>query len=104
MIQFTLPPTTNPLASRPGGRFILSQSNRLFYTKAVARWLALDDLSRLELIGDYFNTITTWLSAKKFQLPKVNLYEMDEVALTHELIQSGKSIGKIVVRTNKNEL
>ncbi|GMH97139.1 hypothetical protein TrVE_jg7829 [Triparma verrucosa] len=57
-----------------------------------------------ELIGDYFNTITTWLSAKKFQLPKVNLYEMDEVAQTHELIQSGKSIGKIVVRTNKNEL
>ena len=55
MIQFPLPPTTNPPASRPGGRFILSQSNRLFYTKAVARWLALDDLSRLELIGDYFH-------------------------------------------------
>ena len=55
MIQFPLPPTTNPPASRPGGRFILSQSNRLYYTKAVARWLALDDLSRLELIGDYFH-------------------------------------------------
>ncbi|GMI01440.1 hypothetical protein TrLO_g4917 [Triparma laevis f. longispina] len=57
-----------------------------------------------ELIGDYFDTITKWLEEKKFQLPKVNLYEMDEVAQTHELIQSGKSIGKIVVRTNKNEL
>lgn len=40
---------------RPGGRFILSQSNRLFYTKAVAVWLGRDDLGRLELIGDYFH-------------------------------------------------
>lgn len=40
---------------RPGGRFVLSQSNRLFYSKAVAKWLALDDYGRLELIGDYFH-------------------------------------------------
>ena len=40
---------------RPGGRFILSQSNRLFYTKAVSVWLGLGDLDRLELIGTYFH-------------------------------------------------
>ena len=40
---------------KPGGRFILSQSNRLFFTKAVAVWLGLGDLDRLELIGTYFH-------------------------------------------------
>jgi len=40
---------------KPGGKFVLSQSNRLFYTKAIRRWLGLGDLDRLELIGDYFH-------------------------------------------------
>lgn len=38
---------------RPGGKVILSQSNRLFFTKAVRMWLALGDEGHLELIGQY---------------------------------------------------
>ena len=34
---------------------MLSQSNRLFFTKAVAVWVGLGDLDRLELIGSYFH-------------------------------------------------
>ena len=40
---------------KPGGRVIFSQSNRLFYTKAVKMWLSMDDLGRLEVIGNYIH-------------------------------------------------
>jgi SAM-dependent methyltransferase len=40
---------------RPNGRFLLSQSNRLFFSKAIAKWIGLGDFGRLELIGDYFH-------------------------------------------------
>ena len=43
-----------------------------------------------------------WLEQGKIVLPKVTVYQMDEVAETHELIQSGRSVGKIVVETNTN--
>lgn len=35
------------------GRVIISQSNRLFYTKAVRMWLGMGDDAHLELIGQY---------------------------------------------------
>lgn len=53
-----------------------------------------------ELIGQYFDILNGWLK-DGITLPKINLFEMDEVALAHELIQSGKSQGKIVIRTRK---
>jgi ubiquinone/menaquinone biosynthesis C-methylase UbiE len=40
---------------KPGGRFIISQSNRVFFTKAVSRWLALSERGRLQLIWEYFH-------------------------------------------------
>lgn len=39
---------------RPGGKAILSQSNRCFPTKAVAMWLQMNDRQHLELINGYF--------------------------------------------------
>lgn len=38
---------------RPSGKIIISQSNRLFFTKAVKMWLSMSDLDRLELISQY---------------------------------------------------
>mgnify|MGYP006250547401 FL=1 len=38
---------------RPGGRVILSQSNRMFMTKAVRMWVSMGDEDHLELIGQY---------------------------------------------------
>lgn len=38
---------------KPSGKIIISQSNRLFFTKAVKMWLSMSDLDRLELISQY---------------------------------------------------
>ena len=38
---------------RPGGKVILSQSNRMFMTKAVRMWVSMGDEDHLELIGQY---------------------------------------------------
>lgn len=39
---------------RPGGKAILSQSNRCFPSKAIAMWLQMNDRQHLELINGYF--------------------------------------------------
>ena len=41
---------------RPGGRLILSQSNRCFYTKAVGVWTAdMSDAAHLRVLGNYIH-------------------------------------------------
>lgn len=39
---------------RPGGKVIISQSNRCFPSKAIAMWLKMNDRQHLELINGYF--------------------------------------------------
>ena len=39
---------------RPGGRFIVSFSNRCFPTKATQLWLGTDDSQHVALVGLYF--------------------------------------------------
>lgn len=39
---------------RPGGKVILSQSNRCFPSKAISMWLTMNDRQHLELINGYF--------------------------------------------------
>jgi SAM-dependent methyltransferase len=39
---------------KPGGRVIISQSNRCFPSKAIAMWLQMNDRQHLELINGYF--------------------------------------------------
>ena len=39
---------------RPGGKVIISQSNRCFPTKAISIWLQMNDRQHLELINAYF--------------------------------------------------
>lgn len=40
---------------KPGGKFILSQSNRCFPTKAIGMWLGMNDLQHALVIGAYFH-------------------------------------------------
>ena len=54
-----------------------------------------------ELIGQYFDILNGWLE-QGIILPKINLFGIDEVGKAHELIQSGKSQGKIVIETSNN--
>jgi SAM-dependent methyltransferase len=39
---------------KPGGKVIISQSNRCFQSKAIAMWLQMNDREHLELINGYF--------------------------------------------------
>ena len=39
---------------RPGGRFVVSISNRCFPTKAIRGWLATDDRGHVEIVRAYF--------------------------------------------------
>jgi SAM-dependent methyltransferase len=39
---------------KPGGKVIISQSNRCFPSKAIAMWLKMNDRQHLELINGYF--------------------------------------------------
>jgi len=39
---------------RPGGRFVVTFSNRCFPTKAIHGWLATDDEQHMQLVGAYF--------------------------------------------------
>ncbi|KAI6809526.1 hypothetical protein KC342_g18333 [Hortaea werneckii] len=41
--------------TRPGGSVHLTVSNRCFPTKAIARWLQVDEEERLQMVGDYLH-------------------------------------------------
>ncbi|KAI7225274.1 hypothetical protein KC330_g9159 [Hortaea werneckii] len=41
--------------TKPGGSLHLTISNRCFPTKAIARWLQVDEEERLQMVGDYLH-------------------------------------------------
>ena len=46
---------------RPGGKFILSQSNRCFPSKAIGMWLGQSDLQHCLVIAAYFHFAGGWV-------------------------------------------
>ena len=53
---------------RPGGKFILSQSNRCFPTKAIAMWLGMSDLQHCLVISAYFHYAKGFTPARMFDV------------------------------------
>jgi SAM-dependent methyltransferase len=53
---------------KPGGKFILSQSNRCFPNKAIAMWLGQSDLQHCQVIGAYFHYSGGWDGARAFDV------------------------------------
>jgi len=53
---------------RPGGKVILSQSNRCFPSKAIAMWLKMNDRQHLELINGYLQYAGGYLQRKAFDI------------------------------------
>lgn len=53
---------------RPGGKVILSQSNRCFPTKAIAMWLSMNDRQHLELINGYLQYAGGFEPRKAFDI------------------------------------
>ena len=45
---------------RPGGRFVVTFSNRLFPTKAIAGWLYATDDARASIVTEYFHQSGGW--------------------------------------------
>ena len=53
---------------KPGGKFILSQSNRCFQTKAISMWLGQNDLQHCLVISAYFHYSKGWIPAKIYDI------------------------------------
>ena len=53
---------------KPGGKVIISQSNRCFPSKAVAMWLKMNDRQHLELINGYFQYAGGFEERKAFDI------------------------------------
>jgi len=49
---------------KPGGKFILSQSNRCFPSKAITMWLAQNDLEHCLVVAAYFHYSKGWTRPK----------------------------------------
>lgn len=45
---------------RPGGRFVVTFSNRCFPTKAIRGWLSTNDRGRIEIVRAYFDASGAW--------------------------------------------
>ena len=54
----------------------------------------------IELLSTFYNQISDWLDQDKLKIPRIVEMDMQDIGQAHELIQSGKSVGKIVIQTN----
>ncbi len=63
---------------KPGGIAIVSFSNRMFYQKAIAAWRDGTENSRVELVKQYFNSVSGFSSPEvvKHQAPVPNIWQM----------------------------
>jgi NADPH:quinone reductase-like Zn-dependent oxidoreductase len=52
-----------------------------------------------QLVSSLLDQIVQWLMAGQLRCPTITEISMDNIASAHDYLQSGKSIGKIVVRT-----
>jgi NADPH:quinone reductase-like Zn-dependent oxidoreductase len=57
-------------------------------------------VKEVEMLGMLYDQIVSWLEQEKLICPRVEEMNMEEIARAHELIQSGTSVGKIVMMTN----
>jgi hypothetical protein len=53
---------------RPGGKVIISQSNRYFPTKVIAMWLRMNDQQHLELINGFFQYAGGYEPRRAFEI------------------------------------
>ena len=49
------------------------------------------------LVASYMEQLVLWLNAGKLKVAKVTAFSLAEVPMAHTLIQSGQSVGKIVL-------
>ena len=59
---------------RPGGKAIISQSNRCFPTKAINIWLKTNDLEHIFIIGSYFHYAEGFMPPEAFDISPNKLF------------------------------
>jgi NADPH:quinone reductase-like Zn-dependent oxidoreductase len=57
-------------------------------------------VEQIDMLGQLYDQIGAWLEQGELECPRVVEMHMTDIAAAHDLIQSGKSIGKIVMTTN----
>ena len=55
-----------------------------------------------ELVKAYFTQIEEWVVEGKISVPASTVVDMKDIARAHALIQSGSTVGKIVMRVSCN--
>jgi synaptic vesicle membrane protein VAT-1 len=55
-----------------------------------------------ELVRKYFEQIYVWVEEGKISIPACTVCDMNDVGRAHELIQTGATVGKIVMRVSVN--
>lgn len=63
---------------RPGGVFIISQSNRCFATKAIQIWLNTNDLEHVFIIGSYFHFAGGFKPPQALDISKRSVFGMGD--------------------------
>lgn len=58
--------------------------------------------NELELMEKYLQQIIDWAENGAITVPQVTAFDMCDVGKAHELMQSGRSVGKLVIRTRPN--
>lgn len=51
-----------------------------------------------ELVRSYFEQIYVWIAEGKISVPACTVCDMKDIGIAHELIQTGSTVGKIVMR------
>lgn len=83
MIQM---PKFNPMGLTTGNKSLMGFNLSFF-------------VEEIEMLGILYDQISKWFQAGELQCPRLVEMDMSEIAVAHELIQSGKSVGKIVILT-----
>lgn len=57
-------------------------------------------VGEIGMLEKFYDQVSAWLENGQLQVPRVVEMDMQDIGRAHELIQSGKSVGKIVLQTN----
>jgi NADPH:quinone reductase-like Zn-dependent oxidoreductase len=60
-------------------------------------------VDEIDMLGQIYDQIGEWLTNDKLQVARVTEMRMKDIGAAHQLLQSGKSVGKIVMTTQEDQ-
>lgn len=83
-VQWLRTPRFNPLAMVPANKSVLAFNLSFLFDQK-------------DLLADAMDELMGWLSSGQLKMPKVTEYKLDEVRKAHAALESGKTVGKLVL-------